>query len=122
MLDRGNLDALGEALQSLDARLRDVVEPAPFVPDGRSPARREILTLDTDVGPLDVLMRPHGCPPYDEVRRRAERKDLGDFSVLVASIDDLIAMKQSAGRPKDLVVVEELEAIRRLRRRLKIRE
>jgi hypothetical protein len=40
----------------------------------------------------------------------------------VASIEDLIAMKEASGRRKDLVVVEELEAIKRLRRRLGIRD
>jgi predicted nucleotidyltransferase len=116
--DSENLDQLGSALLELDVRLRGIEESVPFVPDGASLARMEILTLETSAGPLDVLMRPEGGPPYAQLRRRAERKDLGGFQVLVAGVDDLIAMKSSAGRPKDLIVVEELEAIKRLRRRL----
>jgi hypothetical protein len=119
-LDSGNLDSLGKALLELEARLRGVEEAVPFTPDGRALWNVDLLTLDTVAGPLDILMRPNGAPPYEQLRRRAERKDLGSFSVLVASIEDLIAMKEAAGRPKDLVVVEELEAIKRLRRRLGI--
>ncbi len=43
--------------------------------------------------------------------------NVGEVTVLVASIEDLMSMKRAAGRPKDLADVEELEAIRRLRRR-----
>ena len=118
--DSGNLTSLGKALIDLGARLRGIEESVPFVPDGRTLQHIELLTLDTDAGPLDVLMRPDASPPYEQLRRRAERKDLGSFSVLVASLDDLIAMKSAAGRPKDVVVVEELEAIKRLRARLGI--
>jgi hypothetical protein len=116
--DEANLEALGALLVDLGARLRGVEKSVPFVPDGRALAKVEILTLETPAGPLDLLIRPSGAPPYERLRRRAERKDLGGFQVLVASLDDLVAMKASAGRPKDLVVIEELEAIRRLRRRL----
>ena len=118
--DPGNLKSLGDALTELGARLRGVDEALPFVADDRTLGHVEVLTLETRHGALDVLMRPDGCPPYPQLRRRAERKDLGSFSVLVASIGDLIAMKDAAGRPKDMVVVEDLKAVRQLRKRLGI--
>jgi hypothetical protein len=86
----------------------------PFVPDGQTLRRVEMLTMDTPAGELDVLARPAGSRGYETLRRNAERFDLGGFSVLVASIDDLIAMKLAAARHKDLATVEELEAIKRL--------
>lgn len=114
--DDANLDALGRVLIDLDARLRGIGEDVPFVPDAATLRRIMVLTLDTADGPLDVLVEPSGAPRYEVLRRRAERLDLGGFAVLVASLDDLIAMKAAAGRPKDLMVLAELEAIRRLRR------
>lgn len=113
--DAANLDALGEVLMSLHARLRGAPDDVPFVPDGRTLKRIEVLTLATDAGDLDVLARPSGAPLYEALRRNADRFDLGGFLVLVASIEDLIAMKRSAGRPKDHHDVAELEAILRLR-------
>jgi hypothetical protein len=120
--DAPNLKSLGRALTDLNAQLRGVEEALPFVPDEHLLRKVDLLTLETDAGPLDILFRPGGSPPYAQLRRRAERKDLGSFAVLVAFPDDLIAMKAGAGRPKDLVVVEELEAIKRLRHRLAIEE
>ena len=111
--DEGNLEALAKALSELGARLRGVGESVPFVPDRRTLERAELLTLDTSAGPLDLVSLPPGAPPYDVLRRRAQRLDLGAFAV--ASLEDLIAMKRMAGRPKDLVAIEELEAIVRLR-------
>jgi hypothetical protein len=113
--DSGNLAALGDLLISLHARLKGVDEPLAFAPDARTLRRVDLLTLVTDEGELDVLARPAGSPGYESLRRNADRFDLDGFSVLVASIDDLIAMKRAAGRSKDLAAVEELEAIDRLR-------
>ena len=114
--DEGNLQALAKALGELGAKLRGVGEPVPFVPDERTLGQSELLTLDTSAGPLDLVALPPGAPAYEVLRRRAERLDLGAFSVSVASVEDLIAMKRAAGRPKDLLAIEELEAIQRVGR------
>jgi hypothetical protein len=115
--DDANLAALGDVLAALSARLKGVDESVPFVPDARTLRQMELLTLVTSLGELDVVAQPAGAPAYRDLRRSADRYDLGGFNVSVASIDDLIAMKQATGRAKDLLDIEELEAIKRLRRR-----
>ena len=114
--DRANLDRLGAVLVALGARLRGVTDDVPFVPDGRTLRRTRVLTLDTPDGRLDLLAQPDGSPAYEVLRERAVVADLDGIVVPIASLDDLIAMKKAAGRPKDLVAVEELEAIQRLQR------
>jgi predicted nucleotidyltransferase len=114
--DQANLDALGAAMVELGARLRGVPDLVPFVPDGRTLRRTQILTLATDDGWIDLLAAPSGAPPYAQLRDRADRVIIGDVAIRVAALDDLEAMKRAAGRPRDLLDVEELEAIRRLRR------
>lgn len=115
--DEENLEALGEVLVGLGARLRGVPDDVPFVPDAATLRRVEVSTLVTDAGDLDVLANPSGGPAYDELRDNADRFDIGGVNVLVASLRDLIAMKRAAGREKDLADVAELRAIGRLRRR-----
>ena len=119
--DDANLAALGDVLMALDARLKGGEDDVPFVPDARTLRGIELLTLVTSLGELDVLARPAGAPAYRDLRRNADRYDLGGFNVSVASVDDLIAMKQAAGRAKDLLDIEELEAIKRLRGRARDR-
>ena len=115
--DEANLSALGHVLTGLNARLRGVDDDGPFVADARTLRNVEVLTLLTELGPLDVLARPAGAPSYERMRRRADRFELEDFSVLVAAIDDLVAMKLAAGRKKDLADIAELQTITRLRGR-----
>ncbi len=112
-----NLDVLGAALISLQAKLRGVPENVPFVPDGAALRRLSIVTLDTSAGPLDLLREPPGAPAYDQLRQHADRLETDGMAILVASLDDLEAMKRAAGRPKDQLDLEEIEAIRRLRAR-----
>jgi hypothetical protein len=116
--DIANLDRLAAVLVDVDARLRGVTDDVPFIPDGRALRSTRILTLTTPLGWIDLLAQPDGAPVYETLRDRAVRQRIAGVDVRVASLDDLIAMKKAAGRPKDLVAVEELEAIKRLQREL----
>jgi hypothetical protein len=110
--DRANLEALATALQDLHARLRGVADDLPFRLDARSLAAGDAFTFSTDAGDLDVMATPAGTIGYEELARTSEQADLGGLRVRVASIDSLIRMKRAAGRPKDLIEVEVLAALR----------
>ena len=120
--DEANLEALGEALVQLEARLSGVPDDVPFVPDAGTLRNIDVLTLITREGRLDVLRPPAGAPSYKALRSHAERYPVDGVPVPVASLEDLIGMKRTAGRDKDRMALEELEVIRRLRRRIKPRE
>jgi predicted nucleotidyltransferase len=112
--DEQNLERLGEALVALGARLRGVTDDVPFVPDGSTLRHTRVLTLDTPDGPLDLLAEPDASGGYARLRANAIEVAVSGVTVRIAGLEDLIAMKKAAGRPKDRVYVEELEAIRRL--------
>jgi hypothetical protein len=111
--DDENLERMAAALQDLRARLRGAPPEVPFQLDAGTLKMGNHFTLVTHVGPIDILGHPSGIPGgYPELERAADEVDLGGFSVKVASIDDLIRMKRAAGRPKDLIEVEVLGALR----------
>ena len=111
--DEENLRRLAAALRDLHASLRGAPRDVPFVLDAARLQAGDRFTFETDVGALDILGHPTGIPGgYEELERAAEEVDIGRSRVKVASIDDLIRMKRAAGRPKDLVEVEVLGALR----------
>lgn len=110
--DRANLDALASVLRTLHARLRGVGEDVPFRLGGRTLWAGDSFTFVTDAGDLDVLGTPAGTDGYDDLARTATDTDIDGLVVKVAAIDDLIRMKRAAGRPKDLIEVEVLGALR----------
>ncbi|HWH28801.1 MAG TPA: nucleotidyltransferase [Mycobacteriales bacterium] len=75
---------------------------------------RQVLSFETAAGRVDVLPAASGLGAYDDVAPRAVSVDLGGFTVLVATLDDVIASKEAAGRPKDLRRLDSLRALRRL--------
>ena len=110
--DPENLERLAAALRELGARLRGAPRDVPFILDAKTLEAGAHFTFDTRRGPLDLLDRPDGSPSYEELRRRAGTHLIVDgLPVAVASLDDLIAMKEATGRPRDKVVASELRLL-----------
>lgn len=107
-----NLERLVKALGDLDARLRGVAEDVPFRLDAMTLQAGDHFTFVTRAGDLDILGTPAGVGGFDELAAHATEFEIEGSTVLVASIDDLIRMKRSAGRAKDLIEVEVLGALR----------
>jgi hypothetical protein len=109
-----NLSRLADALVELGARIRTESEFDGLAFD-RSPEFLnvvELLNTTTNAGDLDVSFVPTGTDGYDDLAERAVAFDIGDTRVLVASLDDVIHSKRTAGRPKDLAILPVLEALR----------
>jgi hypothetical protein len=110
--DRANLARLAGALRELDAVLRGAPRDVPFQLDDETLARGDHFTLSTAAGNLDLLGHPAGSLGFDALARTATTMRLAGSDALVAGLDDLIAMKRAAGRPKDRVELEILGALR----------
>ena len=111
--DSSNFSALARALRELGATLRGAPAGIPFQLDAETLRNGDAFTFQTRAGNLDCLGTPRGTGGYQELAGRATLMDVGaGAEVLVAALDDLISMKRAAGRPKDLVEVEILHALR----------
>lgn len=107
-----NLESLAEALKSIHARLRGVEDEVPLQLDATTLANGDSFTFVTDAGNLDILGTPGGTAGYDDLLATATAVDLDDLTVKMCDIEDLIRMKRAAARPKDLIEVEVLAAVR----------
>jgi hypothetical protein len=115
--DRPNLERLAAALRELKATLRGVTQEVPFRLDAETLAGGDHFTFTTAAGNLDVLDQPAGSPGYEGLARAATSMKLAGTDVLVCDLDDLVAMKRAAGRPKDRIELEVLGALREERDR-----
>lgn len=109
--DERNLQALAAALVALDARLRGA-EDVSFRVEAQGLRSGDHFTFVTRAGSLDCIGTPTGTGGFDDLAGAAWRVELDGLEVRVAAIDDLIRMKQAAGRPKDLIEAEVLGAVR----------
>jgi hypothetical protein len=105
-----NMRQLVAALEELEARLRSASEPAgvefPF--DADLLASKQLWTLTTKYGDLDLVLEPARFERFEELADGASPlrvATLPDLYVEVASLSDVIASKEAAGREKDLAAL-----------------
>ena len=115
---RKNLKRLLAALRDLDAEPLAIGDfepeemPLQLDLEGLSQGRNWLLR--TRFGRLDVMQHVHGMSSYEQLRTGAMTPELAqlDDAPPFAGYDDLIAMKQAAGRGQDLLDIAELERAR----------
>lgn len=120
--DEENLQRLADALAELGARLRvggmtdDEARQLPLQLDAATLGAFGSSTWMTDAGPLDLLVELRdpagGRHPFGDLNSRALDVTVGEVTIRVASLDDIIASKEFADRPKDREALPELQALR----------
>jgi len=111
-LDHANLERLARVLDQVVAIRRGMPDGVRVPIDARALRAGDVFTLRTMFGDLDLLARPDPGLDYRQLRSRATRFEFQGLTVWIADLGDVIAMKRAAGRPKDLLAIEHLGALR----------
>lgn len=72
------------------------------------------IYLETKAGILDVVTLEENLGSFEDLKSRSLKVDLFGYSCSILSLDDLIHVKEKMKRPKDLIVLEELRALKKL--------
>jgi predicted nucleotidyltransferase len=106
-----NLKRVVAALAPFHPRPRDFPADLPFIWDEATLRNSSVLTLQTDLGKIDLLAEVAGLGGWNEVNERAITVSIFDRSIRTLDLASLIAAKRAAGREKDLAALPELESI-----------
>jgi hypothetical protein len=107
--DLENAERLAAALNALHARRPDAIGASSEL-EGADFLGWQRQRFDTDAGPLDVVPQAAAIGGFEDVAT-VELK-IGDLSVRVATLDEVIASKERLGRPKDKAALPALYAAR----------
>ena len=109
-----NLRRIADALAPHHPRPRGLPKELPFVWDAGTLRQGTNFTLTTDLGDIDLLGEVAGIGGYAEALAASSAVTLYGHEIRILSLDALIEAKRAAGRPKDLLVLPELEALREI--------
>ena len=106
-----NMRKLAAALRGLGATLRGAPPGLPFKLDEKTLAMGLNFTFETKYGPLNTLGEISGVGAYEDMLGDALDADVGGVKIRVMSLPKLIASKKAAGRPKDKMLLLELNLL-----------
>ncbi|HEV2348700.1 MAG TPA: hypothetical protein VG028_02530 [Terriglobia bacterium] len=109
-----NILRLVDGLKPCHPRLRGAPAELPFLFDSETIRRGLNFTLTTDPADINLLSEVAGIGHYKEALARSTTLELFGRPCHVLSLEGLIAAKRAAGRPRDLAVLPELEALHEL--------
>lgn len=112
---RANAQRIAEALKPFHPRPRGLDAALPFVFDAQTILSSQILTLQTEIGDIDLLGEISGVGTYAAVFTRSEAIIFKDLEIRTLTVDGLLDAKRSANREKDKSGILELEALQELR-------
>lgn len=111
----GNVKKIIKALSPHHVRLRALDENLPFFFDEKTFENCHNFTLTTDLGDLDLLFEIPGFQDFTDILSHSERIEVFNMECRVLSLEGLIHNKKACARPKDLLQLQELEAIKRIK-------
>lgn len=108
--DPDNLERLSAALTELDARIRTEVVPEglPFAHDAVSLGRTKMWNLQCRHGAFDIAFEPAGGG-YNHLAGHAHLVNVRGVEIPVVDLADVVASKRLANRPKDQLVLPQLD-------------
>jgi hypothetical protein len=106
-----NIERLAAALAPHQPYLRGAPLGLPFHFDPPTIRRGLNFTLTTKLGDIDLLGEVTGIGTYEAVEPHTIRLPVFGRDLLALDLPTLIRSKRAAGRPKDLEVIAELEAL-----------
>jgi predicted nucleotidyltransferase len=112
-----NHERLVRALGPLSPYLRGAPPGLPFTWDAETIRRGLNFTLTTTLGDIDLLGEAAGGGTFERLLPHSREMDLYELKVRCVDLPALIQLKRAAGRPKDLEVIAELEALHEERNR-----
>lgn len=114
--DAVNLARLAEVLKRLDAEVEGASEfeseelPDPLDPQALALGGNWVLL--TRLGRLDVMQWIGDDPLWARLSPAALEDEVGGLTIKIVSYEDLVALKELAGRPEDIIDLERLRQAR----------
>ena len=109
--DKANLQKLVGALAPYHPRPRGFADNLPFVWDAATLANGTVFTLITDLGIIDMMAEVSGIGTYADAHAASVEVDAFGRRLRALDLRALIQAKKAAGRPKDFLILPELEGL-----------